>query len=148
MKKFFLGSLLLLAPFFLQAQILRPVKWQYAAVKLSQGNYALHLKATIDPGWHIYAIHAGDGPVSTSFKFPHSPGVTLVGSVREEGKMIKKYDKNFQSILRYFEHTVDFVQEVRVRPGIKHIQGSLVFMVCNDRNCLPPTNRDFFLPLN
>ncbi len=146
MIKHFLAAALVMSPLLLSAQILAPVHWSYGVKKVSGNEYAVHLMARIDPGWHIYSQDAGKGPIPTSFKFDQKE-LTLVGKTREDGKLVKHFDKSFNSELKYFEHSVDFVQLVRVRPGTRAVNGSLEFMVCNDANCLPPKDIDFQVSL-
>ena len=147
MKKIFFAVLLLALPFLAGAQLLRPVKWDYSAKKTGTHQYELHMRAVIKPGWHVYAQKAGEGPVPTSFKFEGNKGVEMIGSVREEGKAKKMYDRNFQSVLKYYENTVDFVQTVKVKPGVKSVKGALEFMVCDNEQCLPPKTVDFEITL-
>jgi len=137
---------LLICPVLLHAQILTPVKWSYSAKKLSGGEYALHMVAHIDKGWHIYALNAGNGPIPTSFQFKQS-GTQTIGKMAEQGKLIAHFDKSFHSTLRYFENSVDFVQVVRVVNSARTVKGSLEYEVCNDTNCLPPKDIDFTIPL-
>ncbi|MHB1921777.1 MAG: protein-disulfide reductase DsbD family protein [Chitinophagaceae bacterium] len=128
----------------IRAQILQPVHWNFSAQPLPGNQFSLHMKATIDPGWHIYSQHAGNGPVPTSFLFNRVPAMTLIGKVEEKGNLEKKYDPSFQSTLNYYEHQVDFVQKVQMKgqnPG--QVKGTLTFMVCNDQNCLPPRKIPF-----
>lgn len=148
MKKLFLAALLLTAlPFALRAQILNPVKWRYSAKKIGEGQYLLHLKAAIDRGWHLYAQDAGEGPVPTSFSFEKAEGTQLVGKVREVGHPRKTFDKNFNAQLKYYQDSVDFVQFVKVKPGTAMVKGSLEYMVCDDRQCLPPKTLPFVIRL-
>jgi thiol:disulfide interchange protein DsbD len=139
--------LLLGTPVLAQAQILNPVKWDYTAQKINDSTYALHIKASIDPGWHVYSQNAGDGPIPTSFTFDNDPRVKLLGNVEEKGKEISTYDKVFKSPLRYYANNVDFVQKVNVR-GNTTLKGTLEFMVCNDVNCLPPKDVPFSFQLS
>lgn len=125
-----------------QAQVLDPVKWTFFSRQAGEGTYELHLKAVIDPGWHVYAQDAGDGPIPTSFTFEDHPGVTLIGHTEEKGKEIKTYDKVFTSTLRYYEDSVDFVQRVKIKKGAV-LKGTLEYMVCNDVSCLPPKDVPF-----
>lgn len=143
-----IGLLLLLAtPVLVQAQILDPVKWDYTAQKINDSTYALHIKASIDPGWHVYSQNAGDGPIPTSFTFDNDPQVKLLGNVEEKGKEIRTYDKVFKSPLRFYANSVDFVQKVNVK-GNTTLKGTLEFMVCNDVNCLPPKDVPFSFQLS
>ncbi len=148
MRKLF-GLLLVLmtTPFLLNAQILKPVHWSYSKQKLGQDQYIIHMKATIDPGWHIYAQDAGEGPVPTSFTFKKNDKLVFKGQVRGVGKLEKSYDKAFGSVLKYYENKVDFVQYVQAKPGAKTVEGSLEYMVCNDEQCLPPKTIEFKVAL-
>ncbi|GAA4303245.1 protein-disulfide reductase DsbD domain-containing protein [Compostibacter hankyongensis] len=147
MKKLLFASVLMMLPFLGGAQILNPVKWMYSAKKSGNGEYELHMKATVQPGWHLYAQDAGEGPIPTSFKFEGNDGMERVGVVKEIGKIKKTYDRNFASVLSYYEDTVDFVQRVKVKPGTQIVKGSLQYMVCDDKQCLPPKDVDFEVKL-
>jgi Thiol:disulfide interchange protein DsbD, N-terminal len=148
MKKLTVVFFLFLIAHSAGAQILRPVTWSFTAQKESSNKYALHMKAIIDAGWHIYAQQAGEGPVPTSFAFDtQSSGIQLIGKTKGDGKLKKAYDRNFNSILSFYENAVDFVQLVRVKPGIKQVSGVLQFMVCNNHECLPPKEIDFTITL-
>lgn len=147
MKKYFFPFLLLVLPFVAGAQILSPVKWSYSAKKTGANQYELHMKAVIDDSWHVYAQDAGDGPVPTSFKFDGNAGLQRIGKVKEVGKEKKMYDRNFQSVLKFYEKNVDFVQVVKVKPGTQSVKGTLEYMVCDNHQCLPPKDIDFEIRL-
>ncbi|MBX5439763.1 MAG: cytochrome C biogenesis protein, partial [Thermoflavifilum sp.] len=93
----------------LQAQLLNPVRWNFSTEKINDSTYALHFRASIDPGWHIYAQDAGEGPIPTSFHFQSLQGWKRVGAVQEHGEKIAHFDGAFGTVLKYFEHEVDFV---------------------------------------
>ena len=123
----------------LMAQIQTPVKWSFYSNKLSETEAELVAKATIDKKWHIYSqFLSGDGPIPTTFKFAPSAGVTLVGNAAESGGKISMYEKMFEMQLTYFEETAVFTQKVRLSQPNAIIKGSLEFMACNDRTCIPP----------
>ncbi len=144
MKKILLGSFLLLFAGFVNAQILNPVTWTYSAKKIADKTYELHITATIDGNWHLYAQDAGEGPEPTTFSFTKNPLVTFDGDVKEVGKMEKSYDKNFKSELKYYAKKVDFVQKIKVRSSAATVvKGIVNFMVCNDSKCLPPRDVPF-----
>lgn len=138
---------LLLAPFCLQAQILQPVHWKYSKQKMGDHQYIVHLKATIDPGWHIYAQEAGEGPVPTRFTFEKKNNLIFKGKTRGVGKVHKSFDKAFNSVLQYYEDSVDFVQYVEAKSGATAVEGTLEYMVCNDEQCLPPKEVAFKITL-
>jgi len=126
------------------AQINNPVLWTYTAKKISDKTYELHLTAIIGNNWHLYAQDAGEGPVPTQFTFTANPLIKLNGKVKEVGKLEKSFDKNFNSTLKYYAGKVDFVQMIKVKSAIATVvKGSVNFMVCNDKQCLPPKDVPF-----
>lgn len=139
--------ILLALPALVDAQILNPVRWNYSAKKIGSDQYILHMTASMDKGWHIYAQDAGEGPVPTSFKFEGNPDAQFTGKVREVGKVKKEFDKSFNSVLKFYEDKVDFVQYVKVKPGTEKVKGSLEYMVCDNRQCLPPKEVGFEIKL-
>ncbi|MEO6404390.1 MAG: protein-disulfide reductase DsbD domain-containing protein [Ferruginibacter sp.] len=149
MKQFFLLTILSTFFFAANAQIENPVQWSYTAKKISDKNYELHITATLDNKWHIYSQNAGDGPEPTVLSFDKNPLVKLDGKVQEKGKMEKEYDNNFKSELRFFSHTVDFVQKIKLKSTASTlVKGSISYMVCNDKKCLPPKEVPFTLKLS
>ena len=65
-------------------------------------------------------------------------------AIKEVGKMVKKYEEAFKSEVRYYAQSVDFVQVVKVKSTAKtSLAGTVEFMVCNDRECLPPSEVQF-----
>ena len=139
MKKiffFFLSFSFLLT---VNAQIENPVKWSYRAKKVSDKLYDIYVTASIDPRWHVYAQEAGEGPEPTSLSFSKNPLIKFDGKPKEEGKLEKQYDENFKSVLKFYSNKVSFVQRVKVKSSASTIvKGTVSYMVCNDRKCLPP----------
>ena len=144
MKKIVTAIFLVLFAGFANAQINNPVTWTYTAKKIADKTYELHMTATIDGNWHLYAQDAGKGPEPTSFVFTPNPLVKYDGKVKEIGKQEKSFDKNFNSVLKYYGKKVDFVQKVKVKSSTATVvKGVVNFMVCNDRQCLPPRDVPF-----
>ena len=131
------------------AQIERPVKWSYAAKKLSKNEAVILLRATIQDGWHIYSQNVKDGgPIKTSFTFSPSKEYALVGKTSEPAP-VTKFEDAFKMNVSYFEKTVTFQQKVKLKSGnVTAIKGQLEFMTCNDKKCLPPEDVDFTVPLS
>jgi DsbC/DsbD-like thiol-disulfide interchange protein len=132
-----------------QAQSNKQVSWSYNAKKIAEGVYEIHMTANINGNWHIYAQDGGDGPVSTSFNFTKNPLVILDGKVKEVGKIKKVKEEAFDGAeVRFYEKSVDFVQVVKVKGKIKtNLAGKVEFMVCNDKECLPPATVDIKVPV-
>lgn len=148
MKRTFTFLVLMVMAGFVQAQINNPVTWTYSAKKIADKVYEIHITANIDGNWHLYAQDAGEGPEPTTFSFTTNPLITFDGKVKEVGKLEKSYDKNFNSVLKYYAKKVDFVQKVKVKSSVATVlKGSVNFMVCNDRQCLPPKDVSFSVKL-
>ncbi len=126
------------------AQVNNPVNWTFSAVKIADKIYELHLTASIENKWHLYAQDAGEGPEPTTIHFTTNPLISFEGNVKEVGKLEKLYEKYFRSVSKYYEKKVDFVQKVKVKSAIATVvKGTVSFVVCNDRQCLPPKEVPF-----
>jgi len=131
------------------AQSNKAVHWTFTAKKLSVGVFEVHMTATIDGNYHLYAQTVGvEGPLPTVFTFTPNPLATRDGKVKEDGKLVKKKEEVWGGDVMYYERTVDFVQVVRLKGKIKtNLAGSVEFMVCNDSQCLPPATVEFKVPV-
>lgn len=145
MKKIITALLLLGTLATGQAQILNPVKFNYSAKKISDNQYELHIKAIIDNKWHLYSTFnptGGAEPTVITFS-----GIEKMGKLKENGKLKTVFEKSFGVQQKYFENTVDFVQVVKTKSGVKKVEGSIEYMVCNDNKCLPPKEVPFEIKL-
>ncbi|HSZ86661.1 MAG TPA: protein-disulfide reductase DsbD domain-containing protein [Puia sp.] len=142
MKKLFLSALIVSSVNLLTAQSSKQVNWTYTAKKIADKTYEIHMTASISGDYHLYAQDAGgDGPIPTAFTFSKNPVLQLNGKVKEVGNLVKKFDKTWNHDLKYYEKYVDFVQVVQLKANIKtDLIGKVEFMVCNDRQCLPPAD--------
>jgi thiol:disulfide interchange protein DsbD len=126
------------------AQIYEPVKWQTSLEKITDSEFNLVSVATIDKGWHLYSqTIPDDGPIPTSFSFKDVKGkFQLIGNTTED-KGHEIFDKVFEMHIKYFENKAIFKQRIRVLTDNKiTISGIVEFMVCDDTNCLPPTEQE------
>lgn len=144
-----LFSFLVAFPFVSFGQIQNPVKWSFSAKKLSAGNYEVHLKAEIQTGWHIYSQTTPEGgPVPTAITFSKNPLITLTGSLKEVGKMEQHREPLFGVDVKQFSSKVDFVQIVKIKNNVlTNAIGTVEYMVCNDKQCLPPKKVEFSISL-
>jgi DsbC/DsbD-like thiol-disulfide interchange protein len=146
MKHFFLFLFTVLSTVAIaQSGSAKQVTWTSSAKKLSEGVYEVKLVADIKGDYHMYAQAAGiEGPVPTAFSFTPNPLVTLNGKVKEVGKMVKKYESAWEGNVNYYEKKVEFVQQVKLKGKAKtNLAGKVEFMVCNESQCLPPSEVDF-----
>jgi len=144
-KKIVTGLLLLgLLPIFTISQVLTPVKWSFSVDQPKPGEATLLLIANIDPNWHLYSQDIPpNGPIPTSFRFNKSADYMLVGNVMEP-KPIVENDPNFDMVLKYFSDKPVFRQKIKVLSSKDFsITGSLEFMCCDDKQCIPPEEVEF-----
>ncbi|WP_163407100.1 protein-disulfide reductase DsbD family protein [Flavobacterium ajazii] len=122
------------------SQILEPVKWTTSVEKISDTEYKLTAKATIEAGWHVYSQNVPEnGPSPTSFIFDDQGGAFKIIGNTIEGEGHTALDPVFKKTIKYFENTAVFEQKIEVS-GTKNSLTALVeFMACDDSKCLPPT---------
>ncbi len=149
MKRIITISFLLFFSNLLFAQIQNPVEWSATSKKISDKTYEVHITATIDNGWHIYSQTTPDGgPIPTSITFTKNPLVIVEGKAKEVGKLEKHHEPLFGVDVKQFSNKVDFVQLVKLKAPVKTSMNVAVeFMVCNDKQCLPPSTRKFSVAL-
>ncbi len=144
MKKIYL--FLLLATVSLasvQSQVLDPVKWSTSIKKISETEYDLISKATIEDKWHLYSqVVPDNGPLPTNLTFEENSAYKLVGKAKES-KGHTVHDPVFDMVITFFENTATFTQRVKLT-GDKGttVKGEVEFMVCDDTRCLPPSYVD------
>ncbi|AYB33616.1 protein-disulfide reductase DsbD domain-containing protein [Chryseolinea soli] len=129
------------------AQILKPVKWSYASKRINDKEAIVFIKATMEKGWHIYSqtVPAG-GPEATSFSFSASNDYKLKGKTSEP-EPITRFENAFKMKLSYFENAVVFQQRITQVGGSPTVKGTVVYMVCNNMQCLSPDEVEFSLPV-
>jgi len=149
MKKIFSILAVLCISYSVSAQIQDPVDWSYSVKKVSADTYTFTATANIEGDWHIYSQTTGKGgPVPTKINFNKNPLVTIVGATKEIGKVQQVYDDLFKTTVRFIGETATYTQTFKVRGGIKtNISGFVAYMVCDDRQCLPPSKKTFDLKL-
>jgi thiol:disulfide interchange protein DsbD len=144
MKKIFLFLLVATVTFgSVQSQILDPVKWSTSIKKISETEYDLIAKATIEDNWHLYSQEVPeDGPLPTVFTFEENSAYKSVGKVKE-GKGITEHDPVFDMVITFFSHTATFTKRIALTGNEgTTIKGEVEFMVCDDTRCLPPNYVD------
>lgn len=142
MKKLLLIAILFIGAF-VNAQIFDPVKWSTSVKKISATEYELIATATIDGEWHLYSQTVPEnGPIPTSFSFKSDKNYLKKGNTKEpEGHTVD--DKVFNMKIKYFDKKADFKQRIKLngKAGFD-VKATVEFMVCNNEQCLPPTEVD------
>ncbi|KAB8153512.1 DUF255 domain-containing protein [Kordia sp. TARA_039_SRF] len=134
-----------------QPKIFDPVQWIGSVKKLSDDEYELVMKATIEPKWHLYSqrSYGDDGPFPTEFSFADAGNTyETVGKVTEsETKEV--FDKVFGKNISFYENEATFTQKIKVTDkNTKIVTVEVVFMVCDDEKCLPPTAKEIKFSLD
>lgn len=149
MNKITLLLLAVLSGTIAMAQSSKQVNWTTSVKKISASVYEIHMTATIGGDYHIYSQNpGGDGPIPTSFKFKKNPLASPTGAVKEAGKLVNKFESAWGFNVKYYEKTVDFVMTVNVKGHAKtNMTGTVEYMVCDDHQCLPPSDTDLVIPI-
>lgn len=143
MKKIYLFLLLAISLASVQSQILDPVKWSTSVKKISETEYDLIAKATIEDKWHLYSQEVPpDGPLPTLFTFEKNAAYKAVGKIKES-KGVTEHDPVFDMVITFFANTATFTKRIQLT-GNKGttVKGEVEFMVCDDTRCLPPAYAD------
>ena len=149
MKRIATIGILLMISNILFAQIQNPVEWTVSSKKIADKTYEIHLTAIINKGWHVYSQTTPDGgPVPTSISFTKNPLLIFQGKAKEVGKLEKHNEPLFGVDVKQFSDKVDFVQVVKLKAQVKtSVDAAVEYMVCNDKQCLPPSTKKFSIAL-
>ena len=148
-RKIFFGLIvtLLLCTGNVFPQIIKPVKWSYSSKRISATEAIIFIKATMNRGWHIYSANQPDnGPIKTSFSFKKSINYLSIGSITEPIP-ISKYEDVFNMQVKYFENSVVFSQKFKLKSKQVVVLGKVEFMACTNKECLPPDEVEFSIPI-
>ena len=138
------SALLLLVAILCHAQMATAVKFTSQLKTNGTAEGEIIFSGKIDDGWHVYSTDLGeDGPIQATFHVDNKDGVEPVGKLTAKGHEISHMDPMFGMKLRYFEHSVQFVQKVKFTKPNYSIKCYLEFGACNDESCMPPTQVDF-----
>ena len=150
MKKFVFSITFVLAAFLVNAQ-LNPVSWTFTSKKIADKTYEVHMKATMQSGWHLYSQIQPDDAVAqpTTFSITNNPLIEVVGKIKEVGKMQKFHDKELEISANQYSEKVEFVQTIKLKGKAKtSFSGSVEFQTCDDKKCLPPKTVNFKVALD
>lgn len=123
------------------------VSWSYTTEKISETDYNLIFKASIEPQWHVYSqFTKPGGPMPLEISFENSgTDFELVG-VAEEGDTYTEYNDIFEVDETFFKDKLLVTQRIHLLKGdISAVQGSLTYQVCKDV-CIQG-NQDFAFSL-
>lgn len=125
-----------------QAQMIKDaIKWETQVSNTADGVITLTYKATLKQGWHIYGTSIPDGgPTPTGIELDESKGIKKIGDLKTDRAPEVHYDANFEMDLKWYSRNATFTQQIQVTdPADFKVVADLVYMICNDQTCLPPT---------
>jgi len=124
-----------------QNDLLNPVSW---TAEMNEEGTAIELTAEMEPSWVVYSQHTSpEGPIPLSIKFTDLNGAVLDGDVEELSELIEAYSKMFEVDVKKFKGIAKFRQKLSAPVPGQTIKGTVTFMTCNDKMCLPPTTIPF-----
>lgn len=122
------------------------VTWRVAAAPAARGGTAsVTLRATIAPGWRMYAM---DSPVGRPLAVDVDalPRGLATRAPRQSATR-RAFDEAFQQHYPYFAGSAEVTVPVAVARGAargRHaVAGSVRYALCDDRVCLPPATTPF-----
>lgn len=123
------------------------IKWTQSQQKVSDTEADIIFTAQIGKGWHLYGTNLPDGgPTPTQLEVDKITGGSLVGKLTGDRAPISKHDAMFDMQISYWEGKVTLRQRVKVTDPEKFkFEGALRYMICDDEQCMPPTNHEFSL---
>ena len=126
------------------------LNWGFSYDKL---NSRILIKGTIDKGWHLYSqkTPANAGPIPVSISINKQKGTKLIGKFEEKLQPHEIFDANFDSQVYLFENTYLAEQKIKIKKTktqhLKQLNGSVLYMVCDDSRCMPPIEVPFTIQL-
>ncbi len=145
MKKLFVLTGFVFAAFGARAQ-LNPVIWSFSAQKVADKTYEIHMKATIQNGWHLFSQKQPEDAIAipTAFSIRANPLFKPDGNIKEVGKMEVMKDAVLGISANQYANTVDFVQKIKLKSNVKtNFTGNVEYQTCDDKKCLPPKTVNF-----
>jgi thiol:disulfide interchange protein len=142
-KSIFILSLILFS-LTVKSQVQDPVSWTFKYEKTGKSTYDVVMTAAIDKGWHMYSMEIPvGGPIATSFAFENAAGYSLAAKTYAVTKPEVKFDQSFEMNIGMYTNSAEFRQKIEVKSYPAVIKGTITFMSCNDKECLPPRDVEF-----
>lgn len=149
--------LLVLSPLRAQESAPQPVQWSAkfpsAHSELRPGQKtALDLTASIDSGWHVYAVsQPPDSPViATQITVPDGQPLSLAGDIASP-QPVSRMDLTVGKRTDLYENSASFTLPLQVskkaRAGQHSFEVDVRFQACNDRLCLQPRTQKLQTPV-
>jgi hypothetical protein len=132
-----------------QARAANPVHWQFSVKKMDNDVFRFEAKATLDNGYHIWALDAGgDGTlVATSFIAEEMQNGGWIADWTESKAAKAEKNEFFGGAIRWHEKEITFYRDFKGKRGDK-VKGAVQYQSCNDQMCFPPAVENFVVLVN
>lgn len=129
------------------AQMVQPIQWSAAVSMDGDDTGHVTLTASVDDGWHLYALSLPDGgPNPTVIKFETTPGIKLDGDITPSVAPTESVDMIFHLKLGWWDRDVKFTQPFKVvATGDNEIIANVSYQACNGSSCIAPSRESFTL---
>ena len=124
--------------FYLNAQVIEPVNWDYNVNKINDNEYNISFSASILNGWKLYSQFSPDeGALPTSFSFINNISKFEADELFNEDDYIVGYDNVFKMDLYYYENEANFNQNVKLLDkDLNQIKVEIDYSSCDDELCI------------
>ena len=125
-----------------------PVQWTLESVnggsQVAPGDHLfLALKASIQPGWHLYSpTTPAGGPIVTRIRLDDNAGIASYSLYRPQP--VRKLDPNFQIDTETYSGEATFYFEAiasKSASASTAVTASVRYQACTDVKCLPPVKK-------
>lgn len=121
-----------------QSQVLQPVKWKFETKQISETEYELLFKASIEKNWHLYAqwLPEGNFSLPTQFLFETTTDVELIDTVTGLSTVHEAYEELAGAMSRYYDTEAIFSQKIKITGDNPQVKGLIDYMSCDDEQCI------------
>ena len=126
-----------------------PVDWHVYVERISNESYQMNFDADIKDGWMIYSSQSPDGgPIPTSVLLSTSDSADFESDLTEPVSPIVEFEPLFDQEVWKFKEKAKFLTTLESRDENTVVKGTITYMACNGRQCMPPTDVPFVVVLN
>lgn len=144
---FFLSVLLSTLAVYAQEQ---HAHWKADVKQIEKDLYRVSVTAAIDSTWHIYdTLRTDFGPNATivEFNIADQKRARKEGGVKISRDPYKYYDDIYMMEVGYFEDSVTFSQDIRLKKKDAVVNVYVEWMTCDENNCMPLADQEFIIGL-
>ncbi len=105
------------------------VQWKYDARKTGEHQYELQIKASIENGWRMFSVTAGDDELNSRIRLDSATAASVsIQNIEEVGDLQQLHEPLLDMQIKFFENEVEFRIPVEVKPGTGLISGHVEYM--------------------